>query len=129
MRADRAIQMVIKGKERSLPWILPILCRVSGYNTKYHNLENYPHYHVVFDGTFSTVGHMRNGTAPLNWENLVEYHSDLTTQKNFTLSKKCHINESSIMTLPRDAWQEDSQEPIPQDLPPGSDPQAAPIGI
>ena len=33
------------------------------------------------------------------------------------------------MTLPRDAWQEDSQEPIPQDLTPGSDTQAAPISM
>ena len=30
-----------------------------------------PQYHVVFDGTFSTVEHMRKGTVPGNWKNLV----------------------------------------------------------
>ena len=33
------------------------------------------------------------------------------------------------MNLPRDTWKEDSLEPGPQDLHPGSDLQAAPRGM
>ena len=36
-------------------------------------------------------------------EKLVEEYSDLGTQRNFTLTKECYINESSSMTLPREA--------------------------
>ena len=45
-----------------------------------------PQYHVVFDDTFSTVEHMRKVTVPGNWKNLVEEHSELATQENFTLA-------------------------------------------
>ena len=60
---------------------------------------------------------------------MVEDHSELDTQEYFTLEKEWHINESSIIPLPREAWKEDFLEPGPQDLPPGSYPQAAPSGI
>ena len=33
------------------------------------------------------------------------------------------------MPLPREAWQEDSLEPVPKDLTPGSDPQVAPSSM
>ena len=46
-----------------------------------------PRYHVVFDGTLYTVDHMRKGTIPGNWKNLVEEHSEIATQENFTPSK------------------------------------------
>ena len=46
-----------------------------------------PHYHVVFGDTFSTVYHMRRGTVPGNWKNLVEDHSELATKENFILTK------------------------------------------
>ena len=40
----------------------------------------YPQYHVVFDDTFSTMDHMKKGTIPGNWKNMVEDHSQLATQ-------------------------------------------------
>ena len=40
----------------------------------------YIQYHVVFNDTFSTVYHMRKTIVPGNWKNLVEEHSELTTQ-------------------------------------------------
>ena len=46
-----------------------------------------PQYHVVFDENFSTVDHTRKGTLPGNWKYLVEEHSELVTQENFTLEK------------------------------------------
>ena len=33
------------------------------------------------------------------------------------------------MPLPSEAWKEDFLDPGPQDLPPGSDPQASPSGM
>ena len=84
---------------------------------------------MVFDVTFSTIDHMRKVTVPVNWKNLVEEHSDLAMQANFTHSKKWHIKKISIMPLPSDAWEEDSMESGTQVLPPGYDPRAAPSGI
>ena len=31
-----------------------------------------PQYHVVFDDTFSTIGHLQSDNAPSNWHHLVE---------------------------------------------------------
>ena len=84
---------------------------------------------MVFDDTFYTVDHNSKGTVTGSWENLVKDHSDITTQENFTLEKEWHINKSSNMLLPREACQEDSMEPGPQDLPLGSYPQAKPSGM
>ena len=50
-----------------------------------------PHYHVVFDDTLSTVEHMGKGTVPGNWKNLVEEHSELFLQENFTIAKQWHL--------------------------------------
>ena len=47
---------------------------------------------MVFDNTFYTVDHTRKVTVPGNGENLVEEHSDLVMQENFTLAKECHLN-------------------------------------
>ena len=52
----------------------------------------FPQYHVVFDDTFSTVEHMRKGTVPGNWKNLVEDHLELATQEKFILAKEWHLN-------------------------------------
>ena len=58
-------------------------------------------YHVVFDEIFSTLDHMSKGTVPVNFKNLVEEQSELSTQENFTLVKEWHLNESSSIPLPR----------------------------
>ena len=46
-----------------------------------------PKYHVVFYNTFSTVDHISKGTVPVNYKNLVEEHSEISTKENFTLAK------------------------------------------
>ena len=51
------------------------------------NGKVFPQYHVVFDNKFSNVEHMRKGTVPGNWKNLVEDHSDIAMQGNFNLEK------------------------------------------
>ena len=84
---------------------------------------------MVFDNTFFTVYHMRKVTVPANWKNLVVDHSDLATQENFTPAKERYRNQSSVIPLSREAWQEDFLEPGPQDLPPWSNPQAVPSSI
>ena len=78
----------------------------------------YPQYHAVFDDTFCTLYHMRKGTVPGNWKNLVEEHSDLAAQENFKISKEWYLKKSSEITLPREACKEDPLEPGTQDLPP-----------
>ena len=46
-----------------------------------------PQYHVVFDDTLYTLEHMRKGRVPGNGKNLVEEHSEIATQENYTLAK------------------------------------------
>ena len=53
-----------------------------------------PQYHVVFDNTLSTAENIRKGTIPVNWKKLLDEHSDISTQENFTLAKEWHLNES-----------------------------------
>ena len=65
----------------------------------------YYQYHALFDNTLSTVEHMRKLRVPGNWKNLVEYHSDLAKQENFTLEKEWYLKKSSSMNLPREACQ------------------------
>ena len=50
-------------------------------------------------------------------------------QEIFTLKKECHLNKSSSIPLPSEAWQEESMEPGPKDMPPGSNPQFVPISM
>ena len=47
----------------------------------------YPQYNVVLDDTFSTMDHKKKGTVPGNWKNLIEEHSELATQENYTIAK------------------------------------------
>ena len=44
-----------------------------------------PQYHMVFDDILFTVENIRKGTVPVNWEDLVDEHSDLSTQEKTTL--------------------------------------------
>ena len=46
-----------------------------------------PQFHVVFDDNFSTVPHMRNGTIPSNWEDLVRNSTVLETDKDYDLTR------------------------------------------
>ena len=84
---------------------------------------------MVFDDTVSTMEHMRKITVPENWRILIDEHSEIATQENFTIAKECHLNKYSNMPLPSEIWQEDSIEPGPQDLHLGSDPHNAPNGM
>ena len=54
---------------------------------------------------------------------LVEEHSELSTQESCTLAKLWHLNESSSISLPWEAWKEDSLDPGPHNIPPGYDSQ------
>ena len=96
--------MATKDEEWILSWTLPI--PKGSVDLKWNTRTGYvyPHYHVVFEETLSTVEHMRKGTDPGNWKNLVEEHSHLAIQEKFTLSKEWHINEYSSMTLTREPW-------------------------
>ena len=46
-----------------------------------------PQHHVVFDDNFYTLEHVGRVTVPGNCKNLVEEHSYLAIQENFTLCK------------------------------------------
>jgi len=46
-----------------------------------------PQYHVVFDDTFSTISHLRSGTIPSNWEQLVANSSHLSTTEDYDLTR------------------------------------------
>ena len=41
-RSDRATQVGTKDKDHSIPWKLPISCRVSGPNFEHRNWEHFP---------------------------------------------------------------------------------------
>ena len=64
-----------KVKYWSLSWSLAIPFRVNGTSTEHQNCEFTPKYHMIFDYTLSTVGHMRKGSVLGNWKTLVEEHS------------------------------------------------------
>ena len=46
-----------------------------------------PQYHVVFDDEFTTVPHLRKGTVPKNWADLVENTREKATEEFYDLSK------------------------------------------
>ena len=46
-----------------------------------------PQFHVVFDDTFSTVPHIRSGTVPSNWAQLVRDSSKLVTDQEYDLTR------------------------------------------
>ena len=47
-----------------------------------------PQYHLIFDDDFSTVGSMRIGKVPTNWDRLVEKQRELATTEQFTLQEE-----------------------------------------
>jgi hypothetical protein len=46
-----------------------------------------PQFHVVFDDPISTVHHIRAGTIPPNWEQLVRNLSELSTDEDYDLTR------------------------------------------
>ena len=47
--------------------------------------------HVVFDVTISIVEHMRKGTVAVTLKKLVEEHTEIATQENFTIEKEWNL--------------------------------------
>ena len=101
-RANRTYQVVTKVKSWGIPVIifihtgpLEIVLNIIAGNVTLHC-------RVVLYGNFSTVEHMRKVTVPVNWKNMVEEHSDVDTQKQFTLETWFHINEYRSIILPRE---------------------------
>ena len=45
-----------------------------------------PQYHLVFDDEFFTVCHLRAGTVPQNWRELVELSSFSSTEEQYSLA-------------------------------------------
>ena len=45
-----------------------------------------PQYHLVFDDEFFTVCHLRAGTVPQNWRELVESSSFSSTEEQYSLA-------------------------------------------
>ena len=101
-RDGRATQMGTKGEDRGISLTPPIPRRVSGHSIKHQNQACPPHYRVVFDYTFYTVENMMKGIVPGNCKNLLEEHSEIDTQENFTIEKQCHLKKSSGIPLPRE---------------------------
>ena len=46
-----------------------------------------PQYHLVYDDDFTIIPHMRAGTVPPNWADLVERSSELCTDEQFDVSQ------------------------------------------
>ncbi|MEY3108605.1 MAG: hypothetical protein RL730_956, partial [Actinomycetota bacterium] len=46
-----------------------------------------PQFHVVFDDNFSTVPHMRQGTIPSNWEQLVRNSTEMASDRDYDLTR------------------------------------------
>ena len=65
-----------------------------------------PQYHVVFDDNFTTVLHLRAGTVPRNWSNLVENSSYSSTEEKYNLSDTWFYEHS------KDADDPDSASPM-----------------
>ncbi|KAL7460839.1 hypothetical protein ACHAXS_001279 [Conticribra weissflogii] len=53
-----------------------------------------PQFHVVFDDDFSKVPHLRRGTVPPNWAELVRHLSEKTTSEFFDLTKTWFQSQS-----------------------------------
>ena len=56
-----------------------------------------PQYHVVFDDTFSTVQHMRDGSIPSNWNEMCKNASESATDEAYDVADTWFqsINESN----------------------------------
>ena len=46
-----------------------------------------PHYHIVFDDHFSTIPHLRSGSTPPDWVNMVRDSSEKVTDEMYRLSE------------------------------------------
>ena len=46
-----------------------------------------PQFHVVFDDNFSTVPHLRAGTVPENWKQLVDNSQEKSVEGFYDLTK------------------------------------------
>ena len=46
-----------------------------------------PQFHLVFNNTFSTAPHMREGTIPTHWAELVRNSTELTTDEKIDIAK------------------------------------------
>ena len=53
-----------------------------------------PQFHVVFDDNFTTVPHLRRGTVPPNWADLVLHSSEKTTSEFYDLTKTWFHSQS-----------------------------------
>ncbi len=53
-----------------------------------------PQFHVVFDDDFTTVPHLRRGTVPPNWADLVHHSSERTTSEFYDLTKTWFQSQS-----------------------------------
>ena len=80
----RGPEMGAQSKTWHLSWSFPSSCveRGSGLEPQVS-----PQYHVVFDDEFTTVPHLRKGTVPKNWADLVENTRERTTEEFYDLSK------------------------------------------
>eukprot|EP00804_Cyclotella_cryptica_P006358 CCRYP_010171-RA/>CCRYP_010171-RA protein AED:0.34 eAED:0.25 QI:0/0/0/1/0/0/2/0/539 len=69
-----------------------------------------PQFHVAFDDTFSRVPHIRAGTIPPNWEQLVRNLSELVTDENYDLSRTWFdgINDPSDDSAPTNSSSSDN---------------------
>ena len=45
-----------------------------------------PKFHFVFDGTFSTVTSLKNGSVPASWKFICENNRELATYEDFNLA-------------------------------------------
>ncbi len=55
-----------------------------------------PQYHVTFDDDFTTVPHLRKGTVPPNWADLVKHSSERTTSEFIDLTKTWFVGQPDI---------------------------------
>ena len=54
-----------------------------------------PQYHLVFDDEFTTVRHLREGTVPCNWKELVLSSSFSSTDEQYSLNDTW-LNQNSL---------------------------------
>jgi hypothetical protein len=82
-----------------------------------------PQFHVVFDDEFTTVQHLRDGTIPTHWKELIEKSSESSTDEDFDLaavwsSHHFQINPDELENL--DPKSNDNQQATPEsEVPPG----------
>jgi len=77
-----------------------------------------PQYHVVFDDEFSTVPHMRAGSIPPNWEDLVQNSSELGSPGQFSSAPSFEpIDDPSEHLAVEDSTRPVQEQPETQPLP------------